>query len=200
MFTEFITNLKNSISLTDVSCNFLKKLSQNLNLITEKSMSPLLAKFLSHVGPLLACRAKILLFLHWSSLIRQFGSSEVMWKSDGLDPGQNINKGIRINFLPIENEYIFLSFCPEVCQNKHLLDLSLSKSHVLGEDPVLDASLPFWNVSKVWSCSGLWDLLQVDDLHPSSLLRTNCSEISRFWFHLLNCTFLQHFLYFWIYF
>ena len=64
MFTEFITNLKNSISLTDVSCNFLKKLSQNLNLITEKSMSPLLAKFLSHVGPLLACRAKILLFLH----------------------------------------------------------------------------------------------------------------------------------------
>ena len=139
-------------------------------------MSPLLAKFLSTFRLLLTC-PKILLCLHWSSLIRQLGSSEVLWKSEGLDPGQNISKGIRINFLPTENEYIFLSFCLEVCQNKHPLDLSLSKSRVLGEDPLLNASLPFWNVGMVWSCSEIWDLLQVDDLHPSCLLRTNCSEI-----------------------
>ena len=141
-------------------------------------MSPLLAKFLATFGPLLTCRPKIL-FLHWSSLIRQLGSSEVLWKSEGLDPGQNISKGIRINFLPTENEYIFLSFCLEVCQNKHPLDLSLSKSRVLGEDPLLNACLPFWNIGMVWSCSEICDLLQVDDLHPSCLLRTNCSEITQ---------------------
>ena len=94
-------------------------------------MSPLLAKFFSTSGPLLAYRPKILLFLHWSSLIRQFGSSEVLWKSEGLDPGQNISKWIRTNFLLIENGYIFLSFCKEVCQNKHIVDPSLSKSCLL---------------------------------------------------------------------
>ena len=96
---------------------------------------------------------------------------------NGLDPGQNISKRIRINFLPIVNEYIFLSFRREVCQNKNLLDLSLSKSRALGEDPLWNASLPFWNVGKVLSCSEIWYLLQVDDLQPSCLLRTNCSEI-----------------------
>ena len=110
-------------------------------------------------------------------LKRQLGSSEVLWKSEGLDTGQNISKGICINFLPIENEYIFLSFRLELCQNKHLLDLSLSKSRVFGEDPLLNASLPFWKVRKLWSCSDIWDLLQVDDLHPSYLLRPNSSEI-----------------------
>ena len=133
-------------------------------------MPSLLAKFLSTFGLLLAWRPKILLFLHWSSLIRQLVSSEVSWKSEGLDPGQNISKGIRINSLPIKNKYIFLSFCLELCQNKHLLDLSLSESRVLGEDPLLNAFLPFWNFGKVWSCSEIWDLLQ--DLLPPSFLFT----------------------------
>ena len=39
-------------------------LSQNLNFVTEKSMSLLLAKLLSMFRLLLACRPKILLFLH----------------------------------------------------------------------------------------------------------------------------------------
>ena len=77
----------------------------------------------------------------------------------------------------MENEYNFLSFCLKVCQNKHLLGLCLSKSRVLGEDPLLNASLSSWNGGKVWSCSEIWDLLQVDDLHPSCLLRPNYSEI-----------------------
>ena len=71
------------------------------------------------------------------------GSSEVLQKSEGLDPSQNLSKGIHIDFLPTENEYIFLSFCLEVCQNKYPLDLSLSKSCVLGEDPLLNAGLLF---------------------------------------------------------
>ena len=137
-------------------------------------MFPLPAKFFSTFGPSLACRPKIFFFLYWSSLIRQLESSEVLWKSDGLDPGQNISKEIRINFRPTENEYIFLSFCLEVCQNKYLLDLSWSKSCSFGEDPLLNASLPFWNVGKVWSCSEIRDLLQVGDLYPSCFLRTNC--------------------------
>ena len=68
----------------------------------------------------------------------------------GLEPGQNISKGIGMNFLPIEKEYIFLSFCLEVSQNKDLLDLSLSKSSFLGLEPLLNPSLPFWNLAKVW--------------------------------------------------
>ena len=158
-------------------------------------MSPLLAKFFSTFGPLLACRPKILLFLHWSSLIRQLGPSEVLWKSESLDPGQNISNGIRINFLLTENEYIFLSFCLEVCQNKHLLDLSSSKSRALGEDPLLNATFSFLNAGMVWSCSEIWDLLQVDDLYPSCLLRTKYLEIPQ----VLIWPFPQHFLYFWIY-
>ena len=62
-----------------------------------------------------------------------------------------------------------LVFCLQVCQNRHILYLSLSKSRF--------ESLPFWNVAKVWNYSEIWDLLQDDDLHPSCLLRTNCSEI-----------------------
>ena len=142
-------------------------------------MSSSLAKFLSTFGLLLACVPKILLFLHWSSFIRQLGSLEVLWKSEGLDPAEDISKRIPINFLPIENEYIFWSFFLLVWQNKHLLDLSLSKrlGEVLGEHPLLNASLPFWNVGKVWSCSVIWDFLQVNDLPPICLRRINCSEI-----------------------
>ena len=62
MFTEFATNPKNSISFTGVIATFLN-LSQNLNFVTEKSMSPFFAKFHSTFGPLLACRPKRL-FLH----------------------------------------------------------------------------------------------------------------------------------------
>ena len=60
-------------------------------------------------------------------------------------------------------------FCLQVCQNSHILYLSLSKSRF--------ESLPFWNVAQVWSCWEIWDLLQDDDLHPSCVLITNCSEI-----------------------
>ena len=82
-----------------------------------------------------------------------------------------------MNFLPIEKEYIFLSFCLEVSENKDLLDLSLSKSSFLGLEPLLNPSLPFWNLAKGWSCPEIWNLLQVAELQPYCLLRTNCSEI-----------------------
>ena len=36
---------------------------------------------------------------------------------------------------------------------------------------------PFSNVGKVWSGSEIWDLIEIDDLHPPSLIITNCSEI-----------------------
>ena len=70
-------------------------------------------------------------------------------KSEGLDPGQSKSQGIRINLLSIASEYIFLSFCLEVCQNKHLLDLSSSKSRALGEDPLLNATFSFLNAGMV---------------------------------------------------
>ena len=63
MFTEFNTNPKDSISFTGVSYDIFKFI-KNLHFVTEKSMSPFLAKFLSTFGPLLGCRPKILLFLH----------------------------------------------------------------------------------------------------------------------------------------
>ena len=63
MFTEFNTNPKDSISFTGVSYDIFKFI-KNLHFVTEKSMPPFLAKFLSTFGPLLGCRPKILLFLH----------------------------------------------------------------------------------------------------------------------------------------
>ena len=74
--------------------------------------------------------------------------------------------------LPIESKYIFLSFCLELCKNKYLLDLPLSKRRSLGEDHLLNASFQGMKLFR-----NLRFITQVDDFHPFCLLRTNYSEI-----------------------
>ena len=176
MFTEFINNPKNSISVTGISCDFVKFITKP-KFCNRKINVSFACKISFNVWAITSMLSKNIIILTMILLNKATGIIGSSVKIRGLDPGQNISKWICINFLPIENEYIFFSFCLEVCQNRHLLDPSLSKSRVFGEDLLLNASLSFWNDGMVRSCSEIWDLLQVDDLQPFCLLWTNCSEI-----------------------
>ena len=141
MFTEFITNPKNSISFTGFSCDFFKFITKpkfcnrkiNVYFVCEISFNVWAITNMSSKNIILT----LILLNKAIGIFRSFV------KIRGAGTSENISKGIRINFLPTENKYIFLSFCLEVFQNKHPLDLSLSKSRVLGGDSLLNASLPF---------------------------------------------------------
>ena len=142
MSTEFITNPKNSISFTGVSCYFLKFIT-----IPKFCNGKINVSFTCEISfnfwAITNMSSKNIIILTLILLNKAIGIFRSFGKIRRAGSRPKYKQRNRINFLPTENEYIFLSFYLEVCQNKHPLDLSLSKSRVLGEDPLLNASLPF---------------------------------------------------------
>ena len=125
--TEFIIDHRNSISFTKVSCDIYISMKRP-SFVTTKLICYLSAESLLMFGSFLISCTRRLTFSHLSFQIIQCESLKVFWISEGLDPGENISKRSRTSFPPIRNEYIYWSFCWEMCQNKHFLDLFLSKN------------------------------------------------------------------------
>lgn len=145
--TEFIIDHRNSISFTKVGCDFYISMKRP-SFVTTKWICYLSAESLLMFGLFLISCPRRLTFSHLSFQIIQCESLKVFWISEGLDPGENISKGSRTSFPPIRNEYIYWSFCWEMCQNKHFLDLFSSKNCFFVLDTLSNAFPPFWNNDK----------------------------------------------------
>ena len=115
MFTEFATKPKNCISFSGFGCNFFNR-KINVCFACEISFNVLGITSLS---------SKNIIILTLMLLSKAIG--------------------IFRSFVKIRPKHKQMKFCLEVCQNKHLLDLSLSKSRGLGEDLLL-----YWSIFKCW--------------------------------------------------
>ena len=125
MFTDFIANPKNVISFTGISCEFFEFITKP-KFCNKKINVSFACNTSFNISTITSMSSKNIIILTLFLFIKVIGICRSFVKIRGTRPRPKHKHST--NFLRIENEYIFMSFCLEVCENKHLLDLIFIKN------------------------------------------------------------------------